>query len=101
MSLEHPMLVIVVPALGRFRASVPVQPTLRADHDATDLDHDTIVASELPLTIRPGAVTSAQGTAVCAGDAQTQQLESPPFLRFVEGVPAGEACDGRYTAPPA
>jgi hypothetical protein len=48
-----------------------------------------------------GAVTSAQGTAVCTGDAQTQQMDSPPFLRFAGNAPAGEDCSGKYTAPPA
>jgi hypothetical protein len=48
-----------------------------------------------------GAVKSAHGTAVCAGDAQTQQMDSPPFLHFAGNAPAGEDCNGSYTAPPA
>jgi hypothetical protein len=48
-----------------------------------------------------GAVTSAQGAAVCNGDAQTQQMDSPPFLRFAGNVPAGEDCSGKYSTPPA
>lgn len=48
-----------------------------------------------------GAVTSARGTAVCTGDPQTQQLDSPPFLHFAGNAPVGEGCSGSYTAPPA
>ena len=48
-----------------------------------------------------GAVTSAHGTAVCTGDAQTQQMDAPPFLHFAGKVPAGEDCSASYTAPPA
>jgi hypothetical protein len=43
-------------------------------------------------------VTSAQGTAVCNGDPQTSQMESPPFLVFAGNAPSGEGCDGNYTA---
>jgi len=52
MSLEHTMLVVIVSALGRFGACVPVQPALGADDDAADLNHDTTLASELPRTVR-------------------------------------------------
>ena len=52
MSLERAMFVVIVSALGRFRASVPVQPALGADDDAADLNHDTTLASELPRTGR-------------------------------------------------
>lgn len=45
-------------------------------------------------------VTSAQGTAVCTGDPQTQQTYSPPFLVFAGNAPSGEGCDGTYTAQP-
>jgi len=45
-----------------------------------------------------GDVTSAQGSAVCTGDAQDQQLYSPPYLNFVGNVPSGEGCSGAYTA---
>jgi hypothetical protein len=43
-------------------------------------------------------VTSAQGTAVCNGDPQTNQTESPPFLVFAGNAPSGEGCNGTYTA---
>lgn len=42
-------------------------------------------------------VTSAQGTAVCTGDPQTQQMYSPPYLVFAGSAPSGEGCDGQYT----
>jgi hypothetical protein len=45
-----------------------------------------------------GNVTSAQGTAVCNGDPQTDQMESPPFLVFAGNAPSGEGCNGSYTA---
>jgi hypothetical protein len=48
----------------------------------------------------PSDVTSAQGTAICGGDPQTAQMYSPPFLDFAGDLPAGEGCDGSYTAPP-
>jgi hypothetical protein len=41
MSLEQAMFVIIVSALGRVGACVPVQPALGADDDATDLNHGT------------------------------------------------------------
>jgi hypothetical protein len=44
-----------------------------------------------------GDVTSAQGTAVCTGDPQTQQMYSPPYLVFAGNAPSGEGCDGRYS----
>lgn len=39
------MFVIVVSASSRLRATVPGQPALGADHDATDLDHDTTLGA--------------------------------------------------------
>lgn len=50
----------------------------------------------------PGSddVTSAQGSAVCNGDPQTQQQFSPPYLVFAGNAPSGEGCGGNYTAPP-
>jgi hypothetical protein len=44
-----------------------------------------------------GEVTSAQGTAVCTGDPQTQQSYAPPFLIFAGNAPSGEGCDGTYS----
>ena len=48
MSLEHAMFVIIVSALGRFGGFVPVLPALGADDNATDPNHGTTLASELP-----------------------------------------------------
>src|ERR1700683_802728 len=45
-----------------------------------------------------GNVTSAQGTAVCNGDPQTNQMESPPFMVFAGTAHSGAGCDGNYTA---
>jgi hypothetical protein len=42
----------LVSAPGRFGAFIPVQPALGADDNATDLDHGTTLASELPRTVR-------------------------------------------------
>ena len=43
-------------------------------------------------------VTSAQGSAVCTGDSQPDQMFSAQILVFAGNAPSGEGCDGNYTA---
>src|SRR6266567_850517 len=104
MSLEHAMFVIVVPALGRFRASVPVQPALGAGHDATDLDHDTILANELPRTIcleGRGAIAVGNEIPVPAwqaGSRVTHHVHRLHGSRAGRGHRAADAVDDRVQA---
>jgi hypothetical protein len=49
------------------------------------------------IGVSQGEVTSAQGSAVCTGDSQTQESYSPPYLVFAGTAPSGEGCGGTYS----
>jgi hypothetical protein len=81
MSLEHTMLVVIVSALGRFGAFVPVQLALGADDDAADLNHGTTLASELPRTVRLAAHAQILGSCALADDGIGKVVDATTSLR--------------------
>lgn len=97
-NLEHAMLVIVVAAPGRLRASVPVQSAFSAGHGTADLDHGTTIAANCPddplesITLTPfqwnphalrAAGTGGLGVGIPRGRSQIDRLRSGGLVAAV------------------